>query len=144
VLVIISNSGINAVPIEMAMLCRDKGMTVVAITSLAHSQSVASRHSSGKKLFDAADIVIDTHGVSGDAALDVPGSPHQTGATSTIIGCAIVQAITAQAVAMLAERGEAAPIWVSTNMPEGREHNHKWLRRYRTRLARYQLPLHWD
>ncbi|MEL6308274.1 MAG: SIS domain-containing protein [Chloroflexota bacterium] len=144
VLVVISNSGINAVPIEMAMLGKDKGLTVVAITSLTHSQAVETRHSSGKKLYEVADIVIDTHGARGDAALDVHGHNFHTGATSTVVGCAIIQAITAQVVAILAEKGQTPPVLVSANVPEGTEHNHALLKKYQTRLARYQLPLRWD
>jgi uncharacterized phosphosugar-binding protein len=92
-------------------------------------------------LYDVADIVIDTHSVRGDAALDIAGSDYKTGATSTMIGCAIIQAITAQTVALLAERGMTPPILVSANVPEGREHNHALLNRYLHRLARYQLPV---
>jgi len=144
VLIVISNSGINAVPIEMAMLGKEQGLTVVAITSLAHSRAVESRHSSGKKLYDVADIVIDTHSVRGDAALEVPNSSYRTGATSTMVGCAIIQAITAQTVAILAKKGQTPPILVSANVPEGTEHNRALLQRYQSRLARYQLPLRWD
>lgn len=144
VLIVISNSGINAVPIEMAMLGKEKGLTVVVITSLAHSKAVETRHSSGKKLYEVADIVIDTHGVRGDAALDVPGHDFKTGATSTMVGCAIIQAITAQTIAILAENGETPPVLVSANVPEGTEHNHALLKKYQARLARYQLPLRWD
>lgn len=141
VLIVISNSGINAVPIEMATLGKEKGMTVVAITCLTHSNGVESRHSSGRKLYDIADIVIDTHGVRGDAGLEISGHPYKTGATSTMVGCAIIQAITAQAVAILAERGETPPILVSANVPEGRDHNKALLDKYLSRLARYQLPI---
>ncbi|MGJ3240339.1 MAG: sugar isomerase domain-containing protein [Anaerolineae bacterium] len=144
VLIVISNSGINAVPIEMAMLGKEKGLKVVAITSLTHSKSVETRHSSGKKLYDVADIVIDTHGARGDSALDVPNHTYRTGATSTMVGCAIIQAMTAQAVAIMAESGKTPPILVSANVPEGTEHNRALLKKYQTRLARYQLPLRWE
>lgn len=144
VLIVISNSGINAVPIEMAQLGKDLGLTVVAITSLPHSQSVETRHSSGKKLYQVADIVIDTHGERGDALLPVPNSEYRTGALSTMIGCAIVQAITVETVKRISDKGHTAPILVSANVPEGREHNHALLKHYRQRLARFQLPLRWD
>lgn len=140
-MIVISNSGINPVPIEMALLGKSKGMTVIAITSLTHSHAVESRYPDGRKLFDVADIVIDTHSVRGDAALDVAGSVYKTGATSTMAGCAIMQAITAQAAALLAERGITPPILVSANVPEGRDHNHALLDRYLHRLARFQLPV---
>ncbi|MCA0453643.1 MAG: SIS domain-containing protein [Chloroflexi bacterium] len=139
VLAIISNSGINPVPIEMAMLAKAGGLNVIAITSLMHSNSVKSRHSSGKKLFEVADIVIDTHGAPGDASIQLPGSPFKTGATSTIAGSAILQAITVQAAALLSERGIEPPIWVSANVEGGSEHNAALLERYRPQMARYPM-----
>ena len=81
VLLIVSNSGRNAVPVEMALLARERGITAVALTSLAHSGSVPSRHSSGKRLFEVADIVIDNCGVVGDAALQVDGMSTNIGPT---------------------------------------------------------------
>ena len=141
VIIIISNSGINAVPVEMAMLCKEAGLTVIAITSLAHSQAVASRHSSGKKLYDLADIVIDNHGVRGDAAIELPGGTIKSGATSTLIGAAILQSMTVQAAALLAERGLEPPVFVSANVPEGDAHNREMIARYRSRLVRYQIPV---
>ena len=68
-------------------------------------QDVTSRHPSGKKLYEVADVVIDTHGVAGDAVLDLPNTPGRVGGTSTMLGIAIVETITVQAAAHLAERG---------------------------------------
>jgi uncharacterized phosphosugar-binding protein len=139
VLAVISNSGVNPVPIEMASLARSGGLKVIAITSLTHSQSVPSRHSSGRKLYEVADIIIDTHSAAGDAAIALPGFPWKTGATSTIAGSAIVQAIEVHAAGLLAERGIEPPLWVSANLTEGDAHNNELLQRYRPYLARYQM-----
>jgi len=139
VIVIVSNSGINAVPIEMAMLCKAAGLTVIAITSLAHSQSVPARHASGRKLYELADIVIDTHAVPGDAAVELPGSSIRSGATSTLLGSAIIQALTVQAAALLAERGISPPVFVSANLPQGDAHNREQLARYWPRLVRHPI-----
>jgi uncharacterized phosphosugar-binding protein len=139
VMAVISNSGINPVPIEMAQIAKAGGLKVIAITSVAHGKSVPSRHSSGKKLFDVADIVIDTHGAPGDASVDLPGTPYRVGATSTIAGSAIVQALTVQAAGLLAERGIQPPIWVSANVPGGDDNNNALLEKYRPFLARYQM-----
>lgn len=141
VMAVISNSGINPVPIEMALIGKQGGLKVIAITSVAHSQSVPTRHSSGKKLFEVADIVIDTHGAPGDALIALPGRPYKTGATSTIAGSAIVQALTVQAAALLNERGIEPPVWVSANVLDGDAHNNALLERYRPYLARYQMAV---
>jgi len=139
VMAVISNSGINPVPIEMAMIGQAGGLKVIAITSVAHGRAVSSRHSSGKKLFDVADIVIDTQGAPGDASIEVPGFPYKIGATSTVVGATIIQAITVQAAGLLVERGIEPPVWVSANVPDGDAHNNALLERYRPFLARYQM-----
>ncbi|MCB9461006.1 MAG: SIS domain-containing protein [Anaerolineaceae bacterium] len=144
VLIVISNSGINAIPIEMVQIAREKGVTSVAITSIAHSSRVPLRHSSGQRLYDAADIVIDTHSPYGDTVLPVPGSEFRAGSTSSIASIAIVQAIVVQTIALLSERGMVPPFFVSANVPEGKDHNHAMMAKYQKRLARYQIPLTWE
>ncbi len=140
VIIVISNSGTNAVPVEVAMLSKAAGLTVIAMTSLAHSQAVAPRHSSGKKLYEIADIVIDTRGIPGDAALTLPGGQLKSGATSTVVGAAIIEAITVQAAARLAERGITPPVLVSSNLPGGDAHNKAIAARYQPRMVRYLVP----
>jgi uncharacterized phosphosugar-binding protein len=140
VIVIISNSGINPLPVEMALECKARGLTVVAITCLAHSQAVPSRHPSGRKLYEAADIVVDTHGEPGDALLDLPGLPGKVGALSTLLGIAIIEAITVQAASILGERGLTPPVLVSSNLPEGDAHNRALVERYRGRMVRSEVP----
>lgn len=142
VIAVISQSGLNPAPIEVALLTKQLGLTVIVITSLSHSQSVASRHSSGKKLYEVGDIVIDTHGVPGDATMEFPQSPIKSGALSTVLGAVIVQAITVQTAALLFERGIKPPIWVSANVPGGDENNNALLEKYRPRMTRYQMAMH--
>ncbi len=139
VIVVISNSGINPLPVEVALECKARGLTVIAITCLAHSQQVASRHPEGKKLYEVADIVIDTQGLPGDAALEMPGVPGRVGPTSTLLGAAIVEAISVQATAALVARGVTPPVLVSANLPEGDAHNRALIERYRNRLFRRQV-----
>ncbi|MEI6098571.1 MAG: SIS domain-containing protein [Alphaproteobacteria bacterium] len=119
VLVIASNSGRNAYPIELAIEANAAGATVIALTSLRHSQAVTSRHSSGKRLFELSDIVLDNGGVEGDAGLVVPGHPAPMGPTSTIIGVWMLNSILAEAVALLAQEGVVVDVWQSANAASG-------------------------
>ena len=73
IMIVTSNSGRNAVPIEMAMRCKKEGVFCIAVTNLAQSQATTSRHPSGKKLYEFADCVLDTCVPSGDALLDING-----------------------------------------------------------------------
>lgn len=134
VLVIISNSGRNALPIEMAFLGRDNGMTVIAITSLAHSRSVTSRHPSGKRLYEVADIVIDNRGEAGDAAVEVPGVTGKMGATSSIAAITIVNSIMLDAAELMASDGHDVPVLISANLDGSDEHNARLYERFRGRV----------
>jgi uncharacterized phosphosugar-binding protein len=140
VLVVISNSGVNPLPIEIAMQGKARGVTVIALTCLAHSRAVDSRHASGRKLMDIADIVIDTHGALGDAALPLPNRKWKVGATSTVIGAAIIEALTSRAAEIMVERGLDPPVIASSNAPGGDRHNREVAERYRERLIRYEVP----
>jgi uncharacterized phosphosugar-binding protein len=81
---VISSTGINNVPVEVALGLKARGLEVVAITSVAHSRSVPSRHPSGKHLFEVADVVVDNCSPPGDAAVHVEGCEYPVGATSTL------------------------------------------------------------
>jgi uncharacterized phosphosugar-binding protein len=116
VVLIASNSGRNAVPVEFALGVRERGAQVIALTSLAHTTSTTSRAPGGQRLFETADVVIDNCGVPGDALIEVPGSPELTGATSTMVGAMLVQALTVEVVARLAERGETPNVLRSQNV----------------------------
>ncbi|NGO10379.1 sugar isomerase domain-containing protein [Streptomyces sp. HC44] len=136
VVVVISNSGINAVPVEFALGARESGATVVAVTSRAHSLAAESRHEGGQRLLDVADIVIDTHGHSGDAV--IPLGDLAVGAMSTVVGAAIVNALTCRAAELLAEEhGQAPPLIVSQNTAEDAErHNSALLEQFKDRCPR--------
>jgi uncharacterized phosphosugar-binding protein len=136
VVVVVSNSGINAVPVEFAAGARARGATVVAITSLAHSATQQPRTPSGRKLHEEADIVIDNCGVPGDAIVPLAGSPAAVGATSTVIGAFIAEAIVAEAADLFARDGIEPPILRSNNISGAAEHNE----RLRVRLEAARLP----
>ena len=134
VLIVCSTSGRNAVPIEMALEARKRGATVVALTSMAYSASVKSRHSSGKNLYEIADVVIDNCGVLGDAVLEVPGMEQKTASTSNVVGGAILHSIIAQVIENLVNRGVEAPVYFSGNLDGGYERNERLLAKYSDRI----------
>ncbi|MEU4390490.1 SIS domain-containing protein [Kribbella sp. NPDC023855] len=115
VVLVVSNSGRNAVPVEFAVGARAAGAKVVALTSLAHSEAVESRAPGGQRLFEVADVVIDNCGVPGDALIEVDGSPERTGATSTVVGALLAQALVVEVVTLLAERGHTPDVLRSLN-----------------------------
>lgn len=129
VLFVISNSGVNAAPLEAAHIGREIGCTVIAITSLAYSTSSANGR---EKLADLADITIDNGIPPGDAIVGLPGTELKSGPASTVIGAALINAIFAQAAHHLAEDG-APPIYLSANMPGAKETNKALVDRYRAR-----------
>lgn len=136
VVLVISNSGRNAVPIEVALVAKSRGATVLALTSVQFSSRVSSRHPSGKKLLDCADLVFDNYGVDGDAAVQIPGCPSAVSATSTVVGSALLQALAAATVAELQQRGHPAPLWHSANGETGGQINDEHIARYQGRIKR--------
>lgn len=134
VLVLISTSGRNAVPIEVAMEAKKRGLTVIAITALDYSRSLTSRHSSGKKVYELADLVLDNYSPRGDAALELEGLPQKTGSTSGVVASVMMHAIISQVVENLMAKGFAPPIYMSGNLDGGAEHNEHMLEAYKDRI----------
>jgi len=133
ILIVASNSGRNAVPIDVALEGRRSGMRVVAITNLAHSRAWPSRHESGKTLAEVAELTIDNCGVNGDASLELEGLPSKIGPTSTATGALIVNAIIVQALENAVGANIAPEIYVSSNS-NGDAHNEILLEKYRSRI----------
>lgn len=133
--VVISNSGVNGVVVELASLVKERGHDLVAITSLAHTGVAGSRHPSGRKLADLADVVLDNRAPYGDAVLPLPGG-GAAGAVSTITSALIAQLVVAHTVRDLLAAGETPPIYLSANVPGGDEHNLALEARYAGRLRR--------
>lgn len=134
VLFIISNSGINPMPIDVALEARLRGATTVAVTSRQHSLAVPSRHSNGKRLMEVCDFVLDTCVPAGDALLEIEGSPGPVGPASTVGSVAVIQAAMAEAVTWMTKNGHQPPVRISRNMPGGDEHNDRLGQRYRDRI----------
>lgn len=116
VLIVISNAGVNAMGIDVALSGKARGLKTVAITSLANSREGKSHHSSGKRLFEVCDEVIDTCVPPGDALVTVPGFSHKVASASTIAACIIMQSLVAEVAQNLAERGIQLPVFPSHNI----------------------------
>lgn len=114
VMIIISNSGRNAMPVEMAMIAKEKGIKSIAITSLEQSKKYPSRHPSGKKLYEIADLVLDNCVPPGDGLLDIGG--NLTGAASTLSGIFLINLIATEAMKMASSIGAKLPIYHSQNI----------------------------
>lgn len=125
VIIIHSVSGRNSVTIDMAESAHEKGLTVIVVTNMNTSKGVTSRHPSGKKLYEFADILIDNHGDMGDATVKLEGFEQKVASTSTVVGAALLNAVTARAAEMLLEEGITPPVFMSGNIDGGDEHNRR-------------------
>jgi uncharacterized phosphosugar-binding protein len=134
VLLVISNSGINAVPVEAALEGKQRGLTVIALTSLNHSHAVPTRHPDGKRLFEIADIVLDTCGEPGDAAITYDGFPGKVAPTSFLAGSYLINSLVCRVVELYLEHGLTPPVYLSANLPGGDEHNQALEAKYRGRI----------
>lgn len=117
-LVVASNSGRNAFPVEVVLEAKKRGCKTVAITSLEHSRKVSSRHSSGKRLFELADLVIDNAVPYGDASVELKGLAVKVGAVSSITGVYIMNAMVVRAVELTIQAGSVPEIFVSANVQD--------------------------
>ncbi|APY16245.1 sugar isomerase domain-containing protein [Brucella sp. 10RB9214] len=129
VLVVVSNSGVNAAPIEAARYAREKGAAVIALTSVAYSNTIAKGRT---QLLSLADVVLDNDAPSGDAVLEIAGSALKVGPVSTALGVTILNAVFADVAARLVGEGDA-PIYLSANMPGSGDINRSLVERYRDR-----------
>jgi uncharacterized phosphosugar-binding protein len=134
VLILVSTSGRNAVVIDMALLAREKGIQTIAITSLAYNDGVTSRHPSGKKLTELADIIIDNGAPYGDAVVEIPGCRQKVGPLSSVTGCALADALMVETVQLLVQHGMTPPVFMSANLDGGDDFNAEQLRIYRDRI----------
>lgn len=114
-LILFSHSGINNVILDMALEFKEKGRTVIAVTSVPHSSQVPSRHESGQRLFEVADIVIDTGVPKEDASQFIAGLDHPVGPTSTSIAIAAGHSIISATAEEFVNRGEHPYVMVNTN-----------------------------
>jgi len=137
VFIVMSQSGRNPGPVEAALYAKEKGLQVVAITSVGQSKGQDSRHSSGKKLYEIADLVIDSHVPPGDAAVEIKTGQPKVAPISTIVGSTILQSIVAEVAGSITEKGETPPIWVSSNVDGGDEHNNQMAIKFDSRIKSF-------
>ncbi|NQT67744.1 MAG: SIS domain-containing protein [Actinobacteria bacterium] len=137
IFIVISNSGRNAAPIEVAREAHKNGNKVIALTSITYSKSQLSRHSSGKLLLDYADIILDNCGIIGDICIKHPDMIHGLAPTSTVAGAFILQSVIAQAIFIIKEAGYDPPVLMSGNLDGGMEFNQALIDRYWDRMKNW-------
>ncbi|MFE0152499.1 sugar isomerase domain-containing protein [Nonomuraea sp. NPDC059007] len=135
VFVLISSSGVNGTVVELARIVKERGHTLIALTSVEHSSAMPSRHPSGRKLLDLADVVLDNGSPYGDAILELPGGGAY-GAVSTVTSALLAQMVVTTAVEELVALGETPPVYLSVNVTGGDEHNKALESRYAGRIRR--------
>lgn len=131
---IVSNSGRNIVPIEATNYANKKGLFTVSLTSIKHSQSVESRHKSGKRIFELTDITLDNYGEVGDASLKLKDIEDSYGPTSSAVGIVLVQTLISMTIEKLADNTTELPLFRSANLDNSAEHNEKIIKKYLKRI----------
>ncbi|NUP52620.1 MAG: SIS domain-containing protein [Catenulispora sp.] len=136
VFVIGSNSGGNGVIVDLAELVTARGHKLIAITSVQHTSRITSRHSSGKRLMDFADVVLDNGAPYGDSVLPLPSLGANVCGVSSVGNTILAQATIAEAIRLLAGRGVEPPVYLSANIDGGDVHNDALEARYAGRIRR--------
>lgn len=124
-----SSTGINGLVIEMALKAKARGLPVIAVTSVAHADSTVSRHSSGQKLKDVVDVVIDNCTPAGDAVVSIPGLKYRVSPTSTVGACAVVNGLKARTAELLVARGVEPMVLTSPHFADQPEEAQEQLQR---------------
>jgi uncharacterized phosphosugar-binding protein len=119
-MIVASNSGVNALPVEVAQAARSRGLPVVAITSLAYARSVQRP---GTRLYEVADVVVDNHCPPGDALIEVASDLPRMGPASTVVGLFLLNSILLAAAEEQLAAGSTPEIYLSANMPGAKDGN---------------------
>jgi uncharacterized phosphosugar-binding protein len=130
-----SNSGVNGSVVELALVVKEHGHDLIAVTSLAHTTAVPPKHPSGMRLADLADVVLDNGAPFGDATLALSGG-GSVGAVSSVTGAILVQQLVVETVSRLVAGGTRPPVYLSANVPGGDEHNRELEALYAGRIRR--------
>jgi len=135
-IIIISNSGVNPMPLEIAACAKKAGCKVLALTSVETSSKAAAKTPDGKRLFELADVTLDLHSCYGDAAMEVPGVPTKVCGTSSIVADLLLNGVMLEAIELMVEKGYEPPVLLSGNIEGGEEYGRKMIMRYFDRLLR--------
>jgi uncharacterized phosphosugar-binding protein len=103
---VVSSSGCNVVPVEMAEEFKRRGIRTVALVTLAHAQASQSRHAQGNKLHEVADMVLDTGAPAGDAMVNIDGLETPVSPGSTVGGCLVINSLKAEIAQRLTRAGQ--------------------------------------
>lgn len=131
-LFVFSNSGVNRLPVEMALRARERKIFVVGVSSFAYARQ-ASLSDLGLRLDQAVDVALDNGGFPGDALLDLENFPWRVAPSSTILGAFLWNGLVSETARLLVESGITPPIFVSLNVPGAAEHNEALLKKWRPR-----------
>jgi uncharacterized phosphosugar-binding protein len=135
VVIVISNSGKNSSPIEVALHAKKKGCIVVGLTSVAMSSTAKTVHPAGKNLHAISDYVLDNGGVPGDTVMQLTDTVA-TGPTSTFIGASILNWLMLSTMEWLKQNGHDLPVLRSQNVPGAIDHNRAVGAKYKHRLSK--------
>jgi uncharacterized phosphosugar-binding protein len=151
---IFSSTGINGTVVEVALLAKAMGLPVVAVTSMQHTRATPSRHPSGRKLAEIADITIDNCSPPGDAAIEIDRVPFKVGPVSSIGAIAIVNALKTRTAELLVDRDViptvlTSPHFVGSEVGEAQleEVYEEYFRRVRSAYdadGAIDVPASWD
>lgn len=141
-MVCFSSTGINGVVIDMALKAKAQGMPVIAVTSVQHADATASRHPSGKKLKEIADVVIDNCTPPGDAVVDISGLKYKVSPTSTIGAATIVNALKARTAELMMQKGMEPVVLTSPHFMDRQEEAQEQLNRVYAEFKRRKKKIY--
>ncbi len=130
-IVVFSHGGINAAPVEMALICKSKGMKVIAITNVEYLKISKPKHSSGKRLGDISDVVIDNCAPVEDALVEIKNLDYKVAPASTVTGIVISMSLVSETAKLLTEKGVKLDVFISPTVESVEpDHNDKVYEKY--------------
>jgi len=130
VLIIFSYSGLSGVCVDLAKLANERGLVLITLTNTKRARTGSTHHSSGKCLYEFADIVIENIGSSADASIEIEGLNVPVAPTSTVIGSMIMNAVVARAAEIMVQNGVQPEIFVGGDSEYNRDIDNRYIKRY--------------